>query len=59
MPMLEDYYCNTCQLTFEYKKFYGEEFPKNPECPKCKGTGTRRKMTINIVIPDYMKSVNS
>jgi len=57
MPILEDYICNNCNKVFEFKKYYGEDFPENPECSICGGTNTKRKMTLgNIVIPDYMKS---
>ena len=59
MPIREDYYCKICNEVFEYNKYYGEEFPKNPKCPKCGKNNTKRKVTIgNIVIPDYMRSTN-
>ena len=58
MPIFEDYFCNDCNKTFEYAKYYGEPFPINPNCEKCGSTNTKRKMTLgNIVIPDYMKSL--
>ena len=57
MPILEDYVCLSCNKVFEYKKFYGEDFPENPKCPLCGKTKTKRKMTLgNVVIPDYMRS---
>ena len=60
MPILEDYKCKYCKTIFEYRKFYGDDFPKNPICPKCGSTNTKRRMTLgNIILPDHMKSINN
>jgi len=40
--MYADYSCNTCKEIFEYKKNFGENFPKNPECPNCGSVNTDR-----------------
>ena len=55
--MRDDYVCNTCNSVFEYFKHYGEDFPKSPECPQCKGADTKRKFGMRtVVIPDSFKS---
>lgn len=60
MPLISDYYCNTCNKVFEYEKFYGEEnFPQNPTCPMCKESNTRRKYHFSKMIPDHMKAINN
>jgi len=60
MPLISDYYCNKCGKVFEYLKYYGETgFPEHPECSYCKSTDTKRKLSCNPVIPDYMKSINN
>lgn len=40
--MRADYHCATCDTIFEFKKEYGEDFPKHPECPECSSIKTER-----------------
>lgn len=55
--MVDDYKCNTCSNAFEYVKHYGEDFPKNPECPQCKGMDTKRVFgKRTVVIPESFKA---
>lgn len=58
--MYSDYYCLSCRKFFEYEKPYGvENFPDNPKCIYCCSTKTRRKISVNIVVPNDFKAVNT
>jgi len=46
--LVDDYFCEKCDLTFEYIKPYMAPWPENPECPECRGTTTRRKMKTKL-----------
>ena len=60
MRLRDDYECLKCKKIFEYEKPFGEDFPKSPQCPLCKSNKSKRKITPRgVVIPDYMRSINS
>lgn len=40
--MRADYHCASCDTIFEFKKEYGQDFPKHPECPHCQSIKTER-----------------
>jgi len=54
--MHSDYKCQSCGKIIDYKKPYGEEnFPEYIKCD-C-GNDAKRKLQVNIVIPDSFKAV--
>ena len=57
--MIADYTCADCNHTFEYKKPYGEEFPKKLKCENCESMNTKKLLNANIIVPDDFKSVNA
>ncbi len=51
-----DYFCDSCQNTWEYWKEVGADFPKTPPCPKCNSTNTRKlwKFGMGIVKEGFL-----
>ena len=54
--MFDDYICELCGHTFEYKKPYGEEWPDLIQCSECHGEARKSIKGKFCYTPEHMKS---